>query len=58
MEQLHNLWDMIIAYDSLEILPLMAIAILSFRRDDLLQVNTLENIAVRTLFYKTTLILI
>lgn len=45
-EQLLNLWDMILAYDSLEILPLLAIAILSFRKDNLLQVNTLPNVEV------------
>ncbi|VVC38302.1 Rab-GTPase-TBC domain [Cinara cedri] len=43
-EQLLNLWDMILAYDSLEVLPLLAVAILSFRKDNLLQVNTLPNI--------------
>ncbi|XP_025423045.1 TBC1 domain family member 19-like isoform X3 [Sipha flava] len=43
-EQLLNLWDMIIAYDSLEVLPLLAVAILSFRKDNLLQVNTLQNV--------------
>lgn len=45
-EQLLNLWDMIIAYDSLEVLPLLAVAILSFRKDNLLQVNTLQNVDV------------
>ncbi|XP_022169785.1 TBC1 domain family member 19 [Myzus persicae] len=43
-EQLLNLWDMVIAYDSLEVLPLLAVAILSFRKDNLLQVNTLQNV--------------
>lgn len=43
-EQLLNLWDMIIAYDSLEVLPLLAVAILSFRKDNLLQVTTLQNV--------------
>lgn len=47
-EQLLNLWDMIIAYDSLEVLPLLAVAILSFRKDNLLQVNTLQNVDVST----------
>jgi len=47
-EQLLNLWDMIIAYDSLEVLPLLAVAILSFRKDNLLQVNTLQNVEVST----------
>lgn len=45
-EQLLNLWDMVIAYDSLEVLPLLAVAILSFRKDNLLQVNTLQNVEV------------
>ncbi|XP_050421069.1 TBC1 domain family member 19 [Adelges cooleyi] len=43
-EQLLNLWDLILAYDSLEVLPLLAVAILSFRKENLLQVNTLQNI--------------
>lgn len=47
-EQLLNLWDMVIAYDSLEVLPLLAVAILSFRKDNLLQVNTLQNVEVST----------
>lgn len=45
-EQLLNLWDMIIAYDSLEVLPLLAVAILSFRKDNLLQVDSLQNVDV------------
>lgn len=45
-EQLLNLWDMIIAYDSLEILSLLAVTILSFRKENLLQVNTLQNVEV------------
>jgi len=45
-EQLLNLWDVIIAYDSLEILPVLAVAILSFRKDNLLRVNTLQNVEV------------
>lgn len=47
-EQLLNLWDIVIAYDSLEVLPLLAVAILSFRKDNLLQVNTLQNVDVST----------
>nr|CAD7463680.1 unnamed protein product [Timema tahoe] len=43
-EQLLYLWDMILAYDSLEVLPILALAILSFRRDNLLQVETLQNV--------------
>ncbi|RZB39490.1 RabGAP-TBC domain containing protein [Asbolus verrucosus] len=43
-EQLLNLWDLILAYDSLEIIPLLALVILVFRKDNLLKVNTLQNI--------------
>lgn len=42
---------MVIAYDSLEVLPLLAVAILSFRKDNLLQVNTLQNIDVSTIIF-------
>ena len=45
-EQLLYLWDMILAYDSLEVLPLLAIAIISFRKDNLLLVDTLHNVEV------------
>lgn len=48
-EQLLNLWDMIIAYDSLEVLSLLAVAILSFRKDNLLQVDSLQNVDVSTI---------
>lgn len=34
----------ILGYDSLEIVPLFALIVLSFRKESLLQVNTLENI--------------
>lgn len=57
-EQLLNLWDLIIAYDSLEILPLLAVAILSFRKDNLLQVNTLQNVDVSTITDMYTKILL
>lgn len=43
-EQLLHLWDLILAYDSLEIIPLLALVILVFRKDNLLKVNTLQNI--------------
>lgn len=43
---------MIIAYDSLEVLPLLAVAILSFRKDNLLQVNTLQNVDVSTVMIR------
>ncbi|XP_058450696.1 TBC1 domain family member 19 isoform X4 [Malaya genurostris] len=43
-EQLLILWDLILGYDSLEILSLLALIIMSFRRESLMQVVTLENI--------------
>lgn len=43
-EQLLVLWDLILAYDSLEILSLLSVIILSFRKESLMQVNTLDNI--------------
>ncbi|XP_018353400.1 PREDICTED: TBC1 domain family member 19 isoform X4 [Trachymyrmex septentrionalis] len=43
-EQLLYLWDLILGYDSLEIIPLLAVTILSFRKENLLQVNTQQNV--------------
>lgn len=43
-EQLLHLWDLILGYDSLEIIPLLAVTILSFRKENLLQVNTQQNV--------------
>lgn len=43
-DQLLQLWDVILAYDSLEVVPLLAVAILVFRKDNLLNVNTLQNV--------------
>ncbi|XP_037928020.1 TBC1 domain family member 19 isoform X2 [Teleopsis dalmanni] len=43
-DQLLILWDLILAYDSLEILPLFCTIILSFRKECLLQVNSWEQI--------------
>lgn len=34
----------ILGYDSLEVIPLLALVILSFRKESLMQVGTLENI--------------
>lgn len=34
----------ILGYDSLEIIPFLAIIILSFRKESLMQVNTMDNI--------------
>lgn len=41
-DQLLILWDLVLGFDSLEILPLFAIIILSFRKDSLLQVTSLD----------------
>ncbi|XP_072941628.1 TBC1 domain family member 19 isoform X2 [Epargyreus clarus] len=43
-DQLLLLWDAILGYDCLEILPLLALAILSFRKENIFQVNTLQNV--------------
>lgn len=45
-EQLLYLWDLILGYDSLEIIPLLAVAILNFRKENLLQVNIQQNVEV------------
>lgn len=49
-EQLLYLWDLVLGYDSLEIIPLLAVTILSFRKENLMQVNTLHNVEVRKIF--------
>lgn len=43
-DQLLFLWDLILAYDTLEIIPLLAVSILSLRKVNLMQVTTLLNI--------------
>lgn len=43
-EQLLQLWDLILGYDSLEIIPLLSVVILVFRKENLLKVTTLQNI--------------
>ncbi|XP_054002919.1 TBC1 domain family member 19 isoform X1 [Hylaeus anthracinus] len=43
-EQLLYLWDLILGYDSLEIIPLLAVIILSFRKENLMQVNTQQGV--------------
>lgn len=48
-EQVLFLWDLILAYDSLEILPLLALSIVSLRRESLLTVDTLQNCEVSCL---------
>lgn len=49
-DQILYLWDLILAYDSLEIISVLAVAILSFRRDNLMQVDTLQNVEVKIFF--------
>lgn len=43
-QQLLTLWDLVLGFDSLEILSLLSIIILSFRKESLMHVTTLENI--------------
>ncbi|XP_040575827.1 TBC1 domain family member 19 [Lepeophtheirus salmonis] len=43
-EQLLYLWDVVLAYDSMEIFPLLAAVILSYRKDNLMMVSTLQGI--------------
>jgi len=38
-EQVLLLWDRILGYDSVELLPILAAAIFSFRKTNLLEVN-------------------
>ena len=45
-QELLILWDLILGYDSLEILALLAIIILSFRKESLMQVSSIESIEV------------
>ena len=49
-EQLLYLWDLILGYDSLEIVPLLAVAILSFRKENLMLVDNLGQIEVSMIF--------
>jgi hypothetical protein len=42
--ELLTLWDLILGYDSLEILSLLAIIILSFRKESLMQVSSIESV--------------
>ena len=43
-EQVLYLWDLVLAYDSMEVFPILAAAIISFRKDNLMQVTTLQNV--------------
>ncbi|CAB0037149.1 unnamed protein product [Trichogramma brassicae] len=54
-EQLLYLWDLVLAYDSLEIVALLAATILSFRKDNLMQVNTVHNVEVVLLLTVTNI---
>lgn len=47
--QLLNLWDLVIGYDSLHVIPLLAVTILSFRKTNLLEVDTMHNVEVKML---------
>ncbi|KAF6200014.1 hypothetical protein GE061_006313 [Apolygus lucorum] len=42
-EQVLYLWDLILGYDSMEVVPLLAVNILSIRRENLLSVTSLQN---------------
>ncbi|CAH0561001.1 unnamed protein product [Brassicogethes aeneus] len=44
LEQLLNLWDLVLAYDSLEIIPLLAVSIVIFRKENLLRVHNLQGV--------------
>ncbi|XP_037926548.1 TBC1 domain family member 19 isoform X2 [Hermetia illucens] len=43
-DQLLILWDLVLGFDSLEILSLFAIIVLSFRKESLMQVSSLESV--------------
>lgn len=43
-EQLLFLWDLLLAYDTMEVFPLLAATILSFRRDNIMQVHSLAGV--------------
>ena len=43
-QELLILWDLVLGYDSLEVLSLLAIIILSFRKESLMQVSSIESI--------------
>ena len=42
--QLLYLWDLVLAYDSMEVFPLLAASILSFRKDNLMRVNNITGV--------------
>lgn len=39
-DQLFHLWDVILAWESLEVLPVLALAVVSFRRENLMDVTS------------------
>jgi len=41
-DQTLQLWDRILGFDSLELLPVLAVAILSYRRDNLMAADTVQ----------------
>lgn len=43
-EQVLQLWDLVLGYDSLEIIAFLAVVILIFRKENLLRVVTLQNV--------------
>lgn len=57
-EQLLYLWDLILGYDSLEIIPLLAVTILSFRKENLMQVNNQQSVEVEKEFHTSCLFII
>ena len=48
-DQLFHLWDVIMAWESLEVLPVLALAIVSFRRENILDVTTQQAAEVNIL---------
>ena len=42
--QLLYLWDLVLAYDSMEVFPLLAASILSFRKENLMRVNSMSGV--------------
>lgn len=52
-EQLLHLWDIILAWSSLEVLPTLALAVVSFRREHLMDVTSQQaaEVCKNLLFY-------
>ena len=49
-DQLLHLWDVILAFGTVEVLPVLALAIVSFRRDNLMDVTSQQAAEVREFF--------